>query len=211
MNLNSLNVETIIVTAAALLITIVLHELAHGYMALALGDDTAQRMGRLTLNPLAHLNVPGMLSLIIFKFGWANPVPINFNRLKPRRLGIILVSIAGVSMNLIIAFLASFGYVYTLYNQSNVLFSEFFALLLIYNISFAVFNLLPLPPLDGSKLVVSFFPTEFQNKFYMYEKYFYFLLLILVFTRTINTIIGPIVQSLFKLFINIAAGFIVKW
>lgn len=210
MNLNSLNVETIIVTAAALLITIVLHELAHGYMALALGDDTAQRMGRLTLNPLAHLNVPGMLSLIIFKFGWANPVPINFNRLKPRRLGIILVSIAGVSMNLIIAFLASFGYVYTLYNQSNVLFSEFFALLLIYNISFAVFNLLPLPPLDGSKLVVSFFPTEFQNKFYMYEKYFYFLLLILVFTRTINTIIGPIVQSLFKLFINIAAGFIVK-
>lgn len=210
MNLNNLNIETLVVTAIALLITIVLHELAHGYMALALGDDTAQRMGRLTLNPLAHLNLPGMLSLLIFKFGWANPVPINFNRLKPRRLGIILVSIAGVSINLLIAFLASFGYVYTLYNQSNTLLSQFFALLLIYNISFAVFNLLPLPPLDGSKLVVSFFPTQFQNKFYMYEKYFYFLLLILVFTRTINTIIGPVIQYIFKLFINIAAGFIVK-
>lgn len=210
MNLNNLNIETLVVTAIALLITIVLHELAHGYMALALGDDTAQRMGRLTLNPLTHLNLPGMLSLLIFKFGWANPVPINFNRLKPRRLGIILVSIAGVSINLLIAFLASFGYVYTLYNQSNTLLSQFFALLLIYNISFAVFNLLPLPPLDGSKLVVSFFPTQFQNKFYMYEKYFYFLLLILVFTRTINTIIGPVIQYIFKLFINIAAGFIVK-
>lgn len=210
MNLNNLNIETIIVTAVALLITIVLHELAHGYMALALGDDTAQRMGRLTLNPLAHLNLPGVISLLIFKFGWANPVPVNFNRLKPRRLGIILVSIAGVSMNLIIAFFASFGYVYTLYHKSNVLFSEFFALLLIYNISFAVFNLLPLPPLDGSKLIVSFFPTQFQVKFYMYEKYFYFLLLFLVFTRTINTIIGPIIQTIFMIFVNIAAGFIIK-
>ncbi|WP_425540150.1 site-2 protease family protein [Microaceticoccus formicicus] len=210
MNLSNLNIETIIVTAVALLITIVLHELAHGYMALALGDDTAQRMGRLTLNPLAHLNLPGVLSLLIFKFGWANPVPINFNRLKPRRLGIILVSIAGVSMNLVLAFFASFGYVYTLYHKSNVLFSEFFALLLIYNISFAVFNLLPLPPLDGSKLVVSFFPTQFQVKFYMYEKYFYFLLLFLVFTRTINTIIGPVVQTIFRIFVNIAAGFIIK-
>ncbi len=210
MNLNNLNIETIIVTAVALLITIVLHELAHGYMALALGDDTAQRMGRLTLNPLAHLNLPGVISLLIFKFGWANPVPVNFNRLKPRRLGIILVSIAGVSMNLIIAFFASFGYVYTLYHKSNVLFSEFFALLLIYNISFAVFNLLPLPPLDGSKLIVSFFPTQFQVKFYMYEKYFYFLLLFLVFTRTINTIIGPIIQTIFRIFVNIAAGFIIK-
>lgn len=207
---NNMNLETIIVTVIALLTTIVLHELAHGYTALLLGDDTAQRMGRLTFNPLAHINLPGMLSLFLFRFGWANPVPINFNKLRKKRLGIFLVSIAGISVNLLVAFISSFGYVYTISKNMDPVIVNLFFMLLVYNISFAVFNLLPLPPLDGSKLIITLFPYRIQQVFYKYERYFYFVLLILVFSRIINDVISPIVQNIFSLFVNNAARLILK-
>ncbi|MDO5719031.1 MAG: site-2 protease family protein [Tissierellia bacterium] len=204
----NMNFQTLIVTAVALVITVVLHELAHGYMALAFGDDTAKNMGRLTLNPLAHLNPMGMLSLIVFRFGWANPVPVNFSRLRPRRLGLILVSIAGIGVNLILGFLSAICFVLANYYSGNKILIDLFTMLMIYNVSFAIFNILPLPPLDGSKLVVSFFPYKFQNLFYKYEKYLYILLLILVFTRTINRFISPIIMSIISSFLNIATRII---
>ncbi len=208
--LSNMNLETIIVTVIALLTTIVLHELAHGYTALLLGDDTAQKMGRLTFNPIAHINLPGMISLFLFRFGWANPVPINFNKLRKKRLGIFLVSIAGISVNLFVAFLSSFGYVYTVYKNMDPFFVNLFFMLLVYNISFAVFNLLPLPPLDGSKLVITLFPYKVQYAFYKYERYFYFILLILVFSRIINDVISPIIQTIYTLFVNNAARLIFR-
>lgn len=194
-----LDLQTLLISFACLLPAIVLHELAHGYMALALGDDTAKRQGRLTLNPLAHLNLTGFLSLLIFRFGWANPVPVNFNRLRHGRWGIILVSLAGIGANLIAALLSAGLFVWNqLYNQtaSHEIFNTLLSTFLIYNVSLAVFNLMPFPPLDGSKVILSLLPYPLQFKFYKYEQYFYFILIALIFTNVVSGIIGPIIDKI---------------
>lgn len=194
-----LDLQTLLISFACLLPAIVLHELAHGYMALALGDDTAKRQGRLTLNPLAHLNLTGFLSLLIFRFGWANPVPVNFNRLRHGRWGIILVSLADIGANLIAALLSAGLFVWNqLYNQtaSHEIFNTLLSTFLIYNVSLAVFNLMPFPPLDGSKVILSLLPYPLQFKFYKYEQYFYFILIALIFTNVVSGIIGPIIDKI---------------
>lgn len=190
------------ITVIALLFTIVAHEVAHGTMALLMGDTTARDAGRLTPNPLKHLDPVGTLSMILFRFGWAKPVPINPYRFRNRKLGMILVSGAGAAVNLLIAFLciAFLGHL----PFRNAFLDALLQMLLIYNIYFAVFNLLPVPPLDGSKILFTLLPDQLESFFYRYEQYFNFLLIALLISGLAGRVVVPIAQMIMDWMIRIA-------
>lgn len=184
-----------------LFIAIIFHEVAHGFVAYRLGDNTAKEAGRLTLNPLKHLDLTGFLFLLLFKFGWAKPVPINSFNFKNRRLGMILVSLAGPLTNFILAII--FG---SVLGSNIITYDIFFNIIIIamwYNVMLGVFNLLPFPPLDGSKIFASLLPHKLEFYFYKYEKYLYFILIILIATNSIDKIIGPIISAVLNLMILI--------
>ena len=167
----------LIIAGIAMLLTLIIslsmHELAHAFVAYKNGDDTAKLMGRLTLNPIAHLDPMGLLFCIIFGFGWAKPVPVNPLKFKKYRSGMAWVSVAGVITNYILAFFSSLGYVLCVrfvvnYNYFFIFLELFFYLMFSLNIMLFVFNLLPLYPLDGFNLVNSF--TRENNKFINFAK-----------------------------------------
>jgi Zn-dependent protease len=162
--------EVILLIVFIVVPAIVLHELAHGLSAYWLGDSTAKDHGRLTLNPIKHIDpvgsilVPGALFLAhyfgltrsLMLFGWAKPVPVNFRNLRPLRLGMALVAIAGPLTNIALAFIFSRAYIWPpLSNVSNIC-----AWGVMLNLTLAVFNMMPIPPLDGSRVVTSILPTK---------------------------------------------------
>jgi len=167
----------LIYTLPAVLIAISMHEFAHGYMSYKLGDPTPKAMGRLSVNPLAHLDPMGAMALLIFKFGWAKPVGVNPYYYKDRKKGMVLVALAGPIMNFFIAFLsivsmgiilkATGGYagkfLIYLFNFLNYLF--------LINIGLGVFNLIPVPPLDGSKVLGAVLPEDKYFSYMRYERY----------------------------------------
>lgn len=184
-----------------LFIAIIFHELAHGFMAYFLGDNTAKSAGRLTLNPVKHIDPVGFLSMLIFKFGWAKPVPIDPRNFKNRKIGILLVSLAGPISNFVIALLVALLLKFNI--VKNSLIYELLVIALWYNIMLGVFNLLPFPPLDGSKIMASLLPTKLEFYFYKYERYFYLILIILIFTNSIDRILGPIIDIVLKILFRI--------
>lgn len=169
------------------------HEYAHALAAYHMGDNTAKNNGRLTIDPMAHIDPLGILMLIIFKFGWAKPVPINPANFKNRKKGILLVSLAGPMMNFAIAIitLLIYGLMYLKFGIKNVILDRIIINVYFINIGLGIFNLIPLPPLDGSKILAGLLPTKIEYKFYQYEQYSYILLLILIFTNAIDYILGP--------------------
>ena len=191
-----------IIIILVLLPTIVLHELAHGYVAYWMGDNTAKSMGRLSFNPIDHIDPLGAISLILFKFGWAKPVPINSYNFRNRHLGMFLVSIAGVTVNLILGLI--FSFLYVKFSHVNPVLSEILSLFIVYNVYFAVFNLIPVPPLDGSKVITAFFPGKFLDFMVKYEKYTYFILLILIFSGVLGKVLTPITSFIIDKFLRLA-------
>lgn len=189
-----------IIRIGGLLIAIIGHEVAHGYMAYILGDPTAKSEGRLSLNPLNHIDPIGLISMIILKFGWAKAVPINPGYFKHRKRDTILVSLAGVGYNFIAAII--FGLFFVLTLGKNEILTQFFVSVLWYNVMLGVFNLVPLPPLDGSKVVISLFPEKVEYFFYRNERYLYILLVIAVFSGFVSRVIGPIIFSIIDGIIN---------
>ena len=145
--------------AAALLLSLILHEISHGYVALKCGDPTAKMMGRLTLDPRKHLDPIGAICMVLLRIGWAKPVPINSYNFRHRDRDIIFVSVAGICMNLILFLISCFLYVLSFKNRAGVMeyFRTFLTYMISFNISLAVFNLLPVPPLDGYRLVNQIF------------------------------------------------------
>lgn len=149
--------ETLLFILPAVLIVLTLHEFGHAYAAYKMGDETAKREGRLTLNPLKHIDPFGMLALILFRFGWGKPVPVDFFALRNLRKGMVIVSLAGPGTNFITAIVLS--PIYRLMYNSTVIqagFSYFIVLvqyIIIYSIFLGIFNLIPIPPLDGSKIL----------------------------------------------------------
>ena len=141
--------------AAALLLSLILNEISHGYVALKCGDPTAKMMGRLTLDPRKHLDPIGALCMVLLRIGWAKPVPINPYNFRHRDRDIILVSIAGICTNLILFLISIFLYVLSFRSNAGVMnyVRTFLMYMFSFNISLAVFNLLPVPPLDGYRLV----------------------------------------------------------
>lgn len=138
-----------VLLVVSLLIALTLHEAAHAFVAYRLGDDTAKNEGRLTLNPLAHLDPIGTLALIFFKIGWGKPVPVNPNNFKRPAFDNFLVALSGPATNLILGVIAA---IVLRYSGTESLATSFFSLFIVLNIFLMIFNLLPIPPLDGSKV-----------------------------------------------------------
>lgn len=194
--LKNINLQEILIRTIAVLVAIVPHEMAHGYAAYLSGDETAKNDGRLSLNPLNHLDPIGTLCLILFKFGWAKPVVINPNNFKNRKLGTFFVSIAGVLANFILAIISV---IIIKHVKLNDFAFELFMSIFWFNIILGVFNLIPIPPLDGSKLLFSFLPSRYEYYLIRYEKYGYILLLILIMTGAIDKILIPMVSFMINL------------
>lgn len=185
-----------------LIIAMVIHEYAHARVAVALGDFTPRMMGRLTLNPKAHIDPLGMLALFLVHFGWAKPVMINPHNFKQPRRDDILVSLAGPGVNLLMAFLALVALV--LLSRVGVHITEgiywVFMLIVEYNIGFAIFNLLPLPPLDGSHVLKQLLPRDLAYQFASLERYSFLILILLLMTPVLSMILIPMRGAVLEVF-----------
>ena len=192
------------------LICITLHELSHGYVAYKLGDDTAKRMGRLTLNPIKHIDIMGLIMMIAFKFGWAKPVPVNmFNFENPKR-GMAVTALAGPVANVIICcvMLFIYGLIYIPLMEAGTAFAEA-VLETVYvtaylSLALAVFNILPIPPLDGSKILFSAMSDEGYLKLMRFERYGMIILLILLATDILGNPLQSVTSFVFERAFNIA-------
>ena len=188
-----------------LIIALALHEYAHARVAVAMGDFTPRMMGRLTLNPMAHIDPVGLLMLLIARFGWAKPVIINPMNFRDPQKGEIWVAAAGPAMNFLIAFLAmTFMMIYTIVFNSrmSVGLHEVMWLIVLYNINFGIFNLIPLPPLDGSKILMQLFPYDLQYKLQGLERYSFLIFIVMIATPVMSLILIP----LERLIINVYAS-----
>ena len=188
-----------------------IHELAHGLMAYALGDRTAKNQGRLSLNPLAHLNPLGTIMIFLFGIGYANPVPVNPRNFKNVKGGMALTALAGPSANLLMGFVSVWGYyIFSRIGTGNS-FLQAVAMFFLYaaqiNVMLAVFNLLPIPPLDGSKIVAAVLPDKAYYKYMMYERYIMIALMLLLFIGVLDTPISFLTSVLMR-FISIIPALI---
>ena len=189
LNLLFKNPLAFLLIAIPLLYSIILHELAHGWVAYRMGDPTARLLGRLSLNPLKHLDPLGTIMLFVFGFGWAKPVPVNFNRLRDARWGMIWVSAAGVIANMLLAFMAFFLDRLLRPSPSSLLAALLYYLAQI-NIILAAFNLIPLPPLDGSKILMGFAPPAVRNILLRVERYGFFIIIGLLYFGVLDPVIA---------------------
>ncbi len=198
--------EQIPLIAGVLLIAFTVHEFAHAYTANKLGDPTAKKQGRLTLNPMQHLDPIGTLLIFIVGFGWARPVPVNRNYFKNPRLGGILVSLMGPVSNFALALIGTgimYGLVVTgIAATLPSLVVQFFSLFVYLNVLLFVFNLIPLPPLDGYRIVEDLVPPSVRAKMMQYEQYGSLIFLILVITPLGRYTIYPIINNGVPFFIN---------
>lgn len=176
----------VIVLFPMVLLAITIHEYSHAYMAYKMGDSTARDQGRLTLNPLSHIDIIGALMMLLTYFGWARPVPINPRNFLKYKKGMILVSAAGPLSNLIVGFVSLFLF-YLVYKFVPAAWFGFRPLCIIFqtfavlNVNFGLFNLLPVPPLDGFKIVSVVAPYRFREKLFMLEQYGFVILLLFLF------------------------------
>lgn len=184
--INSENVIRYLTMGIVVVTALPIHELAHGWVADKLGDPTARKSGRLTMNPFAHLDLFGTLALVVFGFGWAKPIPIDSRNFKNPKRDMALSALAGPASNIAIAFLLTVIFkIYTFFGGMNTdagfMVGQILYTILITNITLAVFNLLPVPPLDGAKILEAILPLSVRVKMYRYEKYFYVTLILLLF------------------------------
>jgi Zn-dependent protease len=177
-----------ILIAIPLLYSIIFHELAHGWVAYRMGDPTARSLGRLSLNPIKHLDPLGTIMLFIFGFGWAKPVPVNIHLLRDRKKGMILVSAAGIIANMLLAFIALFLNRLLSFSPSSMP-GELLHYLAQINILLAAFNLIPLPPLDGSKILMGFASPSVRNFLFQLERYGMIIIIALLYLGVLNPVI----------------------
>ena len=184
----------LLLSIPGLVLALSMHEFAHGYAAYKMGDNTAKYSGRLSLNPLSHLDPIGTLCLFLFRFGWAKPVPINPYNFRSRRLGIITVSLAGPFMNFVLALLCNVVIKLMAMFAPPGQLTNFLYMVVLYaaelNVGLMCFNLIPIPPLDGSKVLLELLPYRYRDIFYQVERYSSFILMALLFTNVLSPVLG---------------------
>ena len=186
-----------------LIIAMALHEYAHARVAVAMGDFTPKLTGRLTLNPLAHLDPIGLLMLLVARFGWAKPVMVNPSNFRNRRWGEVFVALAGPGANFAVAF-AAMAVLIFLTQVMDLSLSmgvrSVLWLILVYNVNFGIFNLIPLPPLDGSRVLMAFLSPQQQYKLAGLERYSFLILIVLLVTPVLGAILIPLSQFIIHLY-----------
>lgn len=189
----------------AIILGLTFHEFAHGWVANRLGDRTARDLGRLTVNPLAHVDPVGLILLFVAGFGWAKPVPINPNNFRgDMQRGILLVSLAGPATNMLMA--VASAVIWGAFAGFRLpYFNEIMYNLIQINVVLGIFNLIPIPPLDGSKILAGILPGR-QNWLYQLETYGAILLIILVFTGAIRIVFKIFVYPIIDVLISLARG-----
>ncbi len=190
------------------LLCITLHELSHGAVAYLLGDNTAKRAGRLTLNPLKHLDPMGLLMMLVFHVGWAKPVPVNMANFKNPKRGMAVTALAGPASNLLITvvFLFLYGAAYFFLGFDGVggYLLEMLELTAYISLGLAVFNLLPVPPLDGSKVLFALMSDESYYKLMRYERYGSLLMLVLVASGALGRPLSALISAAFNALFPVA-------
>lgn len=207
-NMGTAGLLSLLLTIPGVIIAISFHEFAHAWTAVRLGDDTPLRQGRLSLDPLKHLDPIGILMLMFCGIGWGRPVQIDSSNFNPkhRRNGEALVSLAGPLMNFILAFLLTlidglilkFAVDAFFISTSGRVILTMLQSAIIMNIGLGVFNLIPLPPLDGSKIFIRFMPYNVRNWIYDHEMWFYMAFLVLWITNLSSIIITPIMTGIYQ-------------
>lgn len=175
------------------LLCITIHELCHGFVAYLFGDQTAKRAGRLSLNPLRHIDIMGLLMMLVFRFGWAKPVPVDARQLRRPKQNMAVIALAGPVSNLLLAMLTLllYGFLFTplvATGFGSVVLDMLYTMAYL-SIALAVFNIIPIPPLDGSKVLFSFLSDRVYGKLLRYERYGMIILLVLVAAKVIS---GPL-------------------
>ena len=193
----------IVLSVVPSLLCITFHEVSHGYVAYRLGDTTAKDAGRLTLNPLKHIDPMGLLMMVVFKFGWAKPVPVNMMRFRSPKRGMALTALAGPVSNVLLAlvFLFLYGLLYrALYSVQFLL--EMIWLTAYISLALAIFNIIPVSPLDGSKVLFAFLPDRAYMTLMRYEKYGMLVLFVLVWLGVGNNILSEGIYRVYELLVN---------
>ena len=180
-----------VILSVLLLYSVIFHELAHGWVAYKMGDPTAKWLGRLTLNPVKHLDPIGTLMLLLIGFGWAKPVPVNLENIpsNKRRKGIILIAAAGITANIIFAFVALL-LLRLISPEPSGMAHQVLLLLAHINIILAAFNLIPIPPLDGSKILMGFAPESVNRVLNQIEPFGFFIVIGLLYSGVLNPVIN---------------------
>lgn len=211
-NFNMAQLPIYLMRIPVILLALTVHEAAHGFMSYKLGDYTAKITGRLSLNPLRHLDPVGTICMLIFGFGWAKPVPIDTRNFKNPKRDMALSALAGPVSNLIMAFIGVFLFMtaekflgLSAYQGNTFAYAILLFLSVFYslNIGLAVFNLLPIPPLDGSRIFLSFLPTRLYFRVMQYERYIMLIMFALIFlgvlNRPLSWLIMNVINGMFKI------------
>ncbi|MBR1781153.1 MAG: site-2 protease family protein [Oscillospiraceae bacterium] len=197
----------LLIRVAAALVCITLHELSHGYVAYRLGDDTARSQGRLTLNPIRHIDPFGLLMLVVAGVGWAKPVPVDMRNFQHPKRGMALTALAGPGANFVIALVALFLGTGLLHlNPTGALASVLYYILMflircaLLSVGLGIFNLFPIPPLDGSKVLFSLLPDRIYYNILRYERYVMLALFALVFFGVVDVPLQYAINRVLRLF-----------
>ena len=191
----------ILSSLAVIFLTLPIHEFAHGLAATKLGDPTPRFQGRLTLNPFAHIDYFGALCILLFGFGWAKPVGVNAYNFKSPKRDMAITAFAGPLSNLAVALISLFLFnlIGLFINTVGILFyiARFFLYIAFINVSLAVFNLIPVPPLDGSRVLFAVLPDKYYFKIMKYERYIYFGMILLIVTGVLDAPLSAVSDAVF--------------
>ncbi len=210
------DITSILVRIVAVVLAMSVHEMAHALVSYWMGDPTAKLEGRLSLNPFRHIDWLGVLCLMFFGFGWAKPVPIDSRYYKDQKTGIIWTSFAGPLANFILAFLVLVIYMLLVKFAPGFLLGttigDFVSSCLIgtssISIAFGIFNLIPIPPLDGSKILFSFLPDDQYYRFIQGSQIFYFIFIAVLFSGILDVPLYMLRNSIFEVFWNVASAIV---